>query len=43
MGLAASGRVDTATLVTDRLDLCSAPEAFGIAARRTGLKVIIEP
>jgi L-iditol 2-dehydrogenase len=43
IGLAASGRVDTATLVTDRLDLCSAPEAFGIAARRTGLKVIIEP
>jgi L-iditol 2-dehydrogenase len=43
IGLAASGRVDTATLVTHRLGLGSAPEAFGIAARRTGLKVIIEP
>ena len=43
IGLVATGRVDTATLVTDRFDLGSAPDAFALATRRTGLKVIIEP
>jgi len=43
ISLVAAGRVDVSTLVTHRLDLDSAPEAFGIAAGRTGLKVIIEP
>jgi L-iditol 2-dehydrogenase len=43
ISLAATGRVDVTTLVTHRLDLGSAPKAFGIAAERSGLKVIIEP
>jgi threonine dehydrogenase-like Zn-dependent dehydrogenase len=41
--LAATGRVDVTTLVTDRLDLGSTHRAFCIAAGRSGLKVIIEP
>jgi L-iditol 2-dehydrogenase len=41
--LAATGRVDVTTLVTDRLDLGGTQRAFGIAAERSGLKVIIEP
>ena len=43
ISLVAAGRVDVSTLVTHRLDLGSAQKAFGIAAGRTGLKVIIEP
>ena len=43
ISLVAAGRVDVSTLVTHRLDLGSAPKAFGIAAERSGLKVIIEP
>jgi L-iditol 2-dehydrogenase len=43
ISLVAAGRVDVATLVTHRLDLGSAPKAFGIAAERSGLKVIVEP
>jgi L-iditol 2-dehydrogenase len=43
IGLVAAGRVDAATLVTHRFDLASATEAFALAARRTGLKVIVEP
>jgi len=43
ISLAAAGRVDLATLVTHRLALGSAQKAFGIAAERSGLKVIIEP
>jgi L-iditol 2-dehydrogenase len=43
ISLVAAGRIDVSTLVTHRLDLDSAQQAFGIAAGRTGLKVIIEP
>jgi L-iditol 2-dehydrogenase len=43
IGLADSGRVELDSLVTDRFPLEKAPEALGIAARRDGLKVIIEP
>jgi L-iditol 2-dehydrogenase len=43
ISLAAAGRVDVSTLVTHRLGLASAGEAFGIAAKRSGLKVIVEP
>jgi L-iditol 2-dehydrogenase len=43
VSLAATGRVDVTTLVTHRLDLGSAQDAFSIAAERSGLKVIIEP
>jgi len=43
ISLAARGVVDLASLVSRRAGLGSAPEAFGEAARRTGLKVIIEP
>jgi L-iditol 2-dehydrogenase len=43
ISLAVTGRVDVTSLVTHRLDLRSAPKAFGIAAERSGLKVIIEP
>jgi L-iditol 2-dehydrogenase len=43
ISLVAAGRVDVSTLVTHRLDLGGAQKAFGIAAGRTGLKVIIEP
>jgi L-iditol 2-dehydrogenase len=35
--------VDLASLVTSRSGLGGIPEAFGAAARRTGLKAIIEP
>jgi L-iditol 2-dehydrogenase len=41
--LAAEQRVDLAPLVTHRFPLAKAPEAFGAAAQRIGLKVIIEP
>jgi L-iditol 2-dehydrogenase len=43
IGLAESGKVELDSLVTDRFPLGKAPEALGTAARRDGLKVIIEP
>jgi L-iditol 2-dehydrogenase len=43
ISLAARGVVDLGSLVTSRAGLGEAKEAFGEAARRTGLKVLIEP
>jgi L-iditol 2-dehydrogenase len=43
IALAASGRVDLAALVTHRFPIAAAAEAMGTAARRDGLKVVIEP
>jgi L-iditol 2-dehydrogenase len=43
IGLAARGVVDLDSLVSRQAGLGEAKEAFGEAARRTGLKVIIEP
>src|SRR5580658_6622181 len=43
ISLAARGVVDLGALVSGRAGLGSVAEAFGDAARRTGLKVIIEP
>ena len=43
IALAASGQVDLAAVVTDRFPLARAAGAFAVAARRGGLKVIIEP
>ena len=43
IALAAGGSFSLATLVTDRFGLASAGPAFGIAAKRKGLKVVIEP
>jgi L-iditol 2-dehydrogenase len=43
IGLAASGRVDLGGLVSDRFPLARAADAFQAAARRGGLKVIVEP
>src|SRR5262249_41512089 len=43
IGLAAAGSFSLAALVTDRFGLASAGPAFGVAAKRQGLKVIIEP
>jgi L-iditol 2-dehydrogenase len=43
IALAASGRVDLAALVSHRFGLAAAPEAFTVAANRTGLKVVVEP
>jgi L-iditol 2-dehydrogenase len=43
ISLAARGVVDLDSLVTGRAALGEAPAAFGEAARRTGLKVVIEP
>jgi L-iditol 2-dehydrogenase len=43
IGLAARGVVDLGLLVSRRAGLGEAEDAFGEAARRTGLKVIIEP
>jgi L-iditol 2-dehydrogenase len=43
IGLAARGVVDLGLLVSRRAGLGEAKDAFGEAARRTGLKVIIEP
>jgi L-iditol 2-dehydrogenase len=43
ISLAARGVVDLGSLVSSRAGLGSAAEAFGEAARRTGLKVLIEP
>ena len=42
IGLAATGRVDLPSVVTHRFALAAAPDAFDVAARRTGLKVIVE-
>ena len=41
--LATTGGVDLGPLVTDRFGLVDAPAAFASAARREGLKVVIEP
>jgi L-iditol 2-dehydrogenase len=43
IALAAGGSFSLAPLVTDRFGLASAGPAFGIAAKRKGLKVVIEP
>lgn len=43
IGLAERGSVELTTLVTHRLPLTRAGEAFSLAARRTGLKVLVEP
>jgi L-iditol 2-dehydrogenase len=43
ISLAARGVVDLGSLVTRRAKLDEVKEAFGDAARRTGLKVLIEP
>jgi L-iditol 2-dehydrogenase len=43
ISLAARGVVELGSLVTRRAGLGEAAEAFGDAARRTGLKVVIEP
>jgi L-iditol 2-dehydrogenase len=43
ISLAARGVVDLGALVSGRAGLGSVAEAFGEAARRTGLKVLIEP
>ena len=43
IALAAAGSFSLAPLVTDRFGLASAGPAFRIAAKRKGLKVIIEP
>jgi L-iditol 2-dehydrogenase len=43
IALAAAGSFSLAPLVTDRFGLASAGPAFGIAAKRKGLKVIVEP
>jgi L-iditol 2-dehydrogenase len=42
IGLAATGHADLDSLVSDRFPLTQAPEAFAVAARREGLKVLIE-
>jgi L-iditol 2-dehydrogenase len=43
IGLAARGVVDLGSVVTSRAGLSEVQAAFGDGARRTGLKVIIEP
>ncbi len=43
IALAASKKADLTSLVTDRYPLQDAAAAFGQAARRTGLKVVVEP
>jgi L-iditol 2-dehydrogenase len=43
IGLAAAGKVDLPSLVSHRFPLAHAQDAFGMAALRAGLKVIIEP
>jgi len=43
IALAAAGSFSLAPLVTARFGLASAGPAFGIAAKREGLKVVIEP
>ena len=43
IGLAAAGQADLHSLVSHRFPLAKAEDAFGAAARRRGLKVIVEP
>jgi L-iditol 2-dehydrogenase len=43
IGLAATGQADLDSLVSDRFALSVADRAFDVAARREGLKVVIEP
>ena len=43
IGLATAGKVDLDSVVSDRFALVKAPEAVATAARRDGLKVVIEP
>ena len=42
IGLATAGKVDLDSVVSDRFPLVKAPEAVATAARRDGLKVVIE-
>ncbi len=43
IALAASGRVDLAALVSHQLQLAETADAFRLAARREGLKVVVRP
>ena len=43
IGLAAAGKVNLRAVVSHRFPLAEAPDAFGMAATRGGLKVIVEP
>jgi L-iditol 2-dehydrogenase len=43
IALAASGRVDLASLVTRTVPMTEVADAFAAAARREGLKVVVRP
>ncbi len=43
IALALAGRIDLRSVVTHRFPLAEAPAAFELAARREGLKVLVEP
>jgi L-iditol 2-dehydrogenase len=43
ISLAMSGRIDLEAVVSDRFPLSRATQAFDVAARREGLKVVVEP
>jgi L-iditol 2-dehydrogenase len=43
IALAASGRVDLASLVTRTAPMTEVADAFAAAARRDGLKVVVRP